>query len=138
MPIFEVMKKVLIIILLCIVAGLAVGFYMWNKPHKKIENATGIPVTAMALCNAYSADEAKANTLYLNKALEVSGEVSDVSKNQDGGMVVLLRSNDPMLVVQCTMRDKNVQVQKGKTVTIAGFCSGNDITSVLLTDCILK
>lgn len=132
------MKKVLIIILICIVAGAAVGIYMWNKPHKKVENATGISVTAVALCNAYSTDEAKANTQYLNKALIVSGEVADVTKNQDGGTVVLLKSADPMLVVQCTMRDKSAQATKGANITIAGFCSGNDITSVLLTDCIIK
>ena len=135
---FGSMKKVLIIILLIVVAGAAVGLYMWNKPHKKVEDATGIPVTAVALCNAYSTDEAKANAQYLNKALTVTGEVSDVSKNQDGGVVVLLKSNDPVLVVQCTMRDKNAQVEKGKNITVAGFCSGNDITSVLLTDCIIK
>ncbi|MGN6569776.1 MAG: OB-fold protein [Flavipsychrobacter sp.] len=132
------MKKVLIIILICIVAGAAVGIYMWNKPHKKVENATGISVTATALCNAYGTDEAKANTQYLNKALIVSGEVADVTKNQDGGTVVLLKSADPMLVVQCTMRDKNAQATKRSNITIAGFCSGNDITSVLLTDCIIK
>lgn len=132
------MKKVLIVLLICALIAGGIGIYLWNKPHKKVENSTGVPVTAVALCKAYGSNEKQANTMYLNKPLDVTGEISDITTNQDGGTVIMLKSDDPILAVQCTMRDKGVKAQKGSTVTVKGFCSGNDIASVLLTDCILK
>ena len=34
--------------------------------------------------------------------------------------------------------DKNINIEKGKEMTIRGFCTGNGITGVSLTDCIIK
>ncbi len=53
--------------------GVGTGIYLWNKPHEKVEDAKGIVVTAAALSKEYNTDEKKADTKYLNKAIEVSG-----------------------------------------------------------------
>ena len=132
------LKRLLIIVFIGAIVGAIIGIYMWNKPHKKVENESGIQVSATALCKAFSDDKAKASTLYLNKALEVTGEVSGIDVNQDGGKMVLLKTDDPILAVQCTFRDKDIAVTKGKTVKIKGYYSDfSDITGVLLTDCVL-
>ena len=131
-------KKLLIIVLLCAIVGAAIGAYIWNKPRKKVESEKGIPVTAVQLCKSFSDDKTKASALYLDKALEVTGEVSDININQDGGKMVLLKTGDPILAVQCTFRDNNVTVEKGKTIKVKGYYSDfSDITGVLLTDCVL-
>jgi len=132
------MKKVLIVLLVAIVVGaIAVG-YIWNKPHTKVEDKKGIVISAEALAKAFTDDEKNANAQYLNKAIEVTGTVTEVDKNQDGGTMVVLQTGDPMHAVQCTMRDKGVAATKDKQVTIKGFCADNGIMGVSLTDCIIK
>lgn len=121
---------------LLIAAGIV--YKLWTQPREKAEDVKGLVITAPALAEAFDTNEQNANTLYLNKAIEVSGTIAETEKNQDGGIVILLDSGNPDLPVQCTMREKGLIVEKGKTVTIKGFCSGSSITGVLLTDCILK
>ncbi len=123
--------------MLALVAGGA-GTYMWFKPHPKVEDAKGIVVTSEALAKEYGADEKAADAKYLNKAIEVSGVVSEVDKNQDGGLMVILQTQDPATGIQCAMREKNATATKGQSVTLKGFCSGNGITGVSLTDCVIK
>lgn len=131
-------KKFLIAIGLLVLIGICTGIYMWNKPHKKVEDAKGISITAEALSNEYNKDEKAADVKYLNKAIEVSGTISEIDKNQDGGLMVILQTADPMAGVQCTLRDKAAVVAKGQNIVIKGFCSGNGITGVSLTDCVIK
>jgi len=132
------MKKLLLVLLILVVGGIIVGVFLYNKPHAKVEDAKSVSINAIDLAKAFSTDESKANAQYLNKAIAVTGTVSEVDKNQDGGSMVVLQTNDPVVGVQCTMRDKSIAIEKGKNVTIEGFCSGNGITGVSLTDCILK
>lgn len=132
------MKKILIAVAVLILIGVCTGVYMWNKPHKKVENAKGIDITADQLSKEYNADEKSADAKYLNKAIEVSGKVSETDNNQDGGVMIVLQTDNPMNSVQCAMRDKGVTATKGQSVTIKGFCSGNGITGVSLTSCVIK
>lgn len=132
------MKKIVIVLVCLIVAAVTAGIYLYNKPHKKVESEKGMQVSATELVKAFTTNEAQANTTYLNKAILVSGVVASIENNQDGGKMVILDAADPMSSVQCAMRDKGVQIEKGKQVSIKGFCSGNGITGVTLTDCVLE
>lgn len=131
-------KTLLIIILVGFVIGIAVAMYMWNKPHEKAENKEGISITAQALCEQYSRNEDSAKKLYNGKVLEVSGVVTELSKNQDGYLVATLAGADDMLTVRGTMREMNVKLDSGKTVVLKGFCSDKTMFDVLLTDCVIK
>ncbi len=118
--------------------GAGVAYKMWTKPHPKAEDQKGIAITTVALAKEYGADEKAADAKYLNKVIEVTGIVGESEKNQDGGLMVVLQTEDPTAGVQCAMREKNITVSKGQNVTIKGFCSGNGITGVSLTDCVIK
>ncbi len=131
-------KKILIAVLLLAIVGGAIGYRMYNKQAPKAEDAKGIAVNAEILSQEFNANEQAANTKYLNKVVEVSGTINETDKNQDGGLMVILQTGDPMTGIQCTMRDKGVTATKGQKVTILGFCAGNGITGVTLTDCVLK
>lgn len=131
-------KKILLVLAVLVAIGVCTGIFLWYKPHEKVENKKGIAVTATALAAEYNTDEKQADVKYLQKALEVSGTISDVQTNQDGGLAVVLDAGDPMNSVQCTMREKNVKLAKGQTVTLKGFCTGHSILGVSLTDCIIK
>lgn len=130
-------KKILLAILVIAIIGVCTGVYMWNKKAPKAEDSKGIVTTATGITGAYAADEQKANAAYLDKVLEISGKVTEVSKNQDGATVIILDSGDPMAGIQCTMRERNVSVAKDQNIVIKGFCRGNNM-GVVLTDCIIK
>ena len=134
----KTVRYILLIIIVGALIAAGVGYKLWTKPREKAEDVKGLTITAVVLGKAFAADENKANTVYLNKAIEVSGTITEIDNNQDGGMMILLGTDDPNLPIQCTMREKNISIEKGKTVIIKGFCSGSSITGVLLTDCILK
>jgi hypothetical protein len=109
-----------------------------NKPHIKIEDRSSIPVSAAELGAAYLKDEAMANAHYLNKPLEVSGSISGIDHNQDGGSMVLLGTGSPDAMVQCTMRDAAAALPRGTSVKLKGFCTGSNLSGVTLTDCIVS
>jgi hypothetical protein len=131
-------RKIIFAVVLLGLIGVGTGIYLWNKPHDKVEDRKGIIVSAKDLSAQYGADEHRADSLYLNKAIEVTGTVGETEQNQDGGVMMILETGDPMAGIQCAMREKGVKAEKGKTVTIKGFCSGSGITGVSLTDCIIK
>jgi len=133
------MKKrtVLIIIAGLLVGACVAGVVMWNKPHRNAASEDAMPVTAVGLFKEYTANETTANAKYLNKNLEVTGQVASLDTNQDGAVAVILQTDDIMSGIMCTMHDRNVAVKAGETVTIKGFCSGY-VSDVKLTDCVLK
>lgn len=130
-------KIVLLVIVLGAIVGSVVAYRMWNKPHTMIEDVKTVTVTVSDITSAFEADEAKANETYLNKAITVTGSVSETEENQDGNLVVILAGDDPMATVQCTMRDKGGDAVIGSTVTVKGFCNGSSLFGVLLSDCVL-
>jgi hypothetical protein len=149
-------KRILIVFGVGAVLGLAVGSIVWFAPQstvgkaimsavmtvaepkkEKAEDVKGIVVNAPALAKEYGADEKASDAKYLNKAIQVTGVISEIDNNNDGGVMLVLGTDDPTMGVQCAMREKNVSGTKGQNVTLIGFCSGNGITGVSLTDCII-
>ena len=109
-----------------------------NRPHPKVEDSASLPISAPELGAAYLNDEAMANAHYLNKPLEVSGSISGIDHNQDGGSMVLLATGSPDAMVQCTMRDATAALPRGASVKLKGFCTGSNLSGVTLTDCIVS
>jgi len=131
-------KKILIAILFLAVMGGYAIYYLWNKPHKRVENMDAININGETLSKEYNENEKVADSMYLNKAIEISGIVGQIDKNLDGGTMIILQSADSLTGIQCSMREKAISVNKGLKVVIRGLCSGNGITGVSLTDCVLK
>ena len=135
------MKRFLVPALVVLIVGLVIAWFFWNKPHRKAEDESGLAVTSETLYAEYAANEAAANTRYLNKVLAVTGELTSQEKNQDGQTVAVLRGapGDDMLAggVMCTLREKDVALPAGATITLKGFCNGfaNDVH---LSDCVLN
>jgi hypothetical protein len=131
-------KKIIgTIIILALICG-SVGWYEWHKSATKVEDVKGISIPAAKLSKEYSTNEKAADSIYLNKVIEVSGAVGEIDTNQDGNLMIVLQTDDPMAGVQCTMRDKGIAATKGTTITVKGYCSGNGITGVSLTQCAIK
>ncbi|NHB70326.1 OB-fold protein [Perlabentimonas gracilis] len=124
------MKIVAIVISSAIVIGSAVGLYMFNMPHRNVQNAsTDFSLTASQLVADYLEDPTKANEKYLaddgdSKVLEIKGTVAKISEDFNGQKVVLLQGNTDKAGVNCTFTHEtntNVStIQVGQTVTIKG------------------
>ncbi|HTO15011.1 MAG TPA: hypothetical protein VLZ83_04535 [Edaphocola sp.] len=130
------MKKTLITLILIALSVIAVVYYIMNKPHKDINNETTINITAVQLFNEFTTNESAANAKYLNKALEVNGIIIVVAENQDNEQYIVLKTNDEMYGIMCTLRHKNINSFVGDNVNIKGYCSGF-AGDVKLTDCVL-
>jgi len=131
------MKKIRVIIILIVVFSLMgsayAWFFIWNKSKQDVKDAASIPVSATAIFNEYSTNEKSANTKYIDKIVEVTGEVTNVSKNAEGKTVLLLKTDDLMFGVNCTM-EEDAPVQAGEQVSIKGICTGY-LTDVVLIRC---
>ncbi len=130
-------KFVIVFIVLVMLGGI-LGWRMYNKPHKKAEDIKGIALTVSEIANEFSTNEEKAKANYLDKVIEVSGTVSEVTENQDGQLLVIMTGEDPTASVQCSMRDKGIALEEGQGIIVKGFCSGLSLfDDVMLTDCVL-
>ena len=133
------MKPVIKIFLFSVLAiFLFLIVYLYNKPGRDVEKETAISISAVQLFKTYAENEVNANKIYLDKAIDVHGTVSDFNKNQQGQTVIILQTDDPMFGVACTLKSNNSPpLTKGSKIKLKGICSGftND---VVLRDCIIS
>ncbi|MBT8194847.1 MAG: OB-fold putative lipoprotein [Bacteroidia bacterium] len=136
------MKKILIGVLALIIVG---GIYFatqYFKPHKNIETAKeDVSITAPNLFSAFSDNEAKANTDYLDKIILVSGEINEVTVDDSSNVNVYLNvGNDGFGSVSCNFSSeegqKALNYKNGQVVKIKGVCTGF-LMDVVLNKCIL-
>ena len=117
-------KIILSIIGLAVLSAVVIGLFMWYQPHREVKSKPGIPVTAVALYNAFITDSSQAGKLYINNIVTVSGQVKLISFNQQQQQVVLLRTASGDGSVNCTLEEKNVSLKPGDSITLKGICSG--------------
>jgi len=129
-------KNSLIVIVIVAVVLIGYALYLWNKPARDVSKERGIHITAMAIFDSFTHNEQAANTSFLNKAIEVTGTVAEVKKNQAGKTVVYLQSSDPMFGVNCTFKEDPGLIAKGSTITFKGICTGY-LSDVVINEGIL-
>lgn len=117
-------RKILTVITILLLAGISYGLYVWNKPQRDVADEKAVAIAATAIFDSFAVNETKANELYLNKAIQVTGEVTEFKKNQDGKAVVYLKSTDPVFGVNCTFKEDPGPLEKGTTITFKGICTG--------------
>lgn len=135
---FTMMKKkyirtILILGAVLFTIGMVYAYLVWNKPQRDVKEETAIAVQAQALFDAYTNNENQANANYLDKAVAVTGEVTQVQTNQEQKQVLTLKTSDPMFGVQCTMKEPS-SAAVGSTVTVRGICTGF-LMDVVVIDC---
>ena len=132
-------KKILsLAVVIGLIAAAFVYYYVFvysKNNHRNVANEKGIVVTAVQLVNDYTNSEDSANKKYLDKTIEVTGEVASVK--QDSLISVTLKSNDAFASVYCTMQGNQAKPDSGKTITIKGICTGK-LSDVVLKDAIIQ
>ncbi|MBN2263695.1 MAG: hypothetical protein JW735_12315 [Prolixibacteraceae bacterium] len=127
-------KKIIRIGLIAVVAGIiiagAVGFYMFNMPHRDVQSSKAdFILNSSDIVAEYLGNKDAANQKYLaadgdSKILEVSGIVNKISEDFDGQKVVLLKSDgDKAGVIAAFTPETNANAEKlqvGELVTVKG------------------
>jgi hypothetical protein len=124
----------LLLLTLLLSAAFYIWFFIWNKPQANVAKIEGIKIEAATLFNEYISNEKAANQKYLEKILEVTGVVTSITKNAEGLAVILLKADDPMFGINCTMEGKANNIKEGEQVTLKGICTGY-LTDVVLIRC---
>jgi len=138
------MKKWIKISLILIAIGVTVGagvvYYVFNMPHRDVENEKpALITTAPALYGAFSQDETAASKKYNNKVVQVSGKIVELTGDIYHINITL---NDVMapvsIVIDSLSIVKNMPLAKslklGDVVTVKGQLDGYDmIMGVVLT-----
>ena len=132
-----------IIIVVAFIAAIAFSAYYYifvysSNNHRQVQSETGIVITSDSLVAKYQADENLANSLYLNKAVVVTGNLLSVDKNQEGKTTLVIGRSDSFSNVSVTMISTAPITQKvGETITIKGLCTGA-LSDVVITDGVVE
>jgi len=121
-------NKIYILGILLLGTLVFIGIFLFNK---KLDNTASLKpdlkVDAISLLADYNINEAEANTKYLDKIIEVIGQVAEIEHENDV-LVIYLGEKDNLEYVQCTMLpteiEKSVPVNVSDEVTIRGYCAG--------------
>lgn len=117
-------KIILLSTLAAILAVAAIGYYFYNKGPLDVKGANGKKVSATELYKTFGTDSLSAKKQFLEKILEVSGTVTQVSQNQQNQAIVLLKTGVDGASVNCTLEGPVDGVKEGDTIYIKGICSG--------------
>ena len=132
-----------IIIAIALIAAIAFGIYyyvfVYSSQHRRqVQSETGIVITSDSLVAKYQADEKLANSLYLNKAVVVTGILLSIDKNQEGKTTIVIGRSDSFSNVSVTMINTAPITQKvGESITIKGLCTGA-LSDVVITDGVVE
>lgn len=133
-------KYILLILALLAVIIVAIGFEIWNTPHRNIKDAVALKTNAIALYQSLANDSSHSEPMYVNKVVAVTGTIKQVMKNQKKQQVILLQTGVDGGSVNCTMEKNIANIKEGDTITIKGICmgySGEDLELQLQGDVFL-
>ncbi len=132
--IFLIAGSILAIIILIIVVK-----WIFQPASKSVQKEEAeFMFGASALVNEFIIDEQMANSLYLDKIIQVSGTIDNIA---DDGSVVVVSLKDPegSSGVLCSFDKSSLSVEKltlGNKLTVKGICTGY-LLDVVLTKCAL-
>lgn len=128
-------KKVVLSILLLVLLGLSFAYYQYNKKVEGLEHAApDYIMTANELFDAFDNDESAASLKYVDKIIEVTGEIARVKQSDSLSNVVLHADNALAGGINCSFKNKNGSLTKGETITLKGDCQGF-LMDVILNNC---
>jgi hypothetical protein len=134
-------NKIIIAIALIATIAFSVYYYVFvysSQHRRQVQSETGIVITSDSLVAKYQADEKLANSLYLNKAVVVTGILLSIDKNQEGKTTIVIGRSDSFSNVSVTMINTTPITQKvGESITIKGLCTGA-LSDVVITDGVVE
>jgi hypothetical protein len=134
------MKKIIIPLLVLGLIGIAIGYYMYNKPVASLKNKKPeVEVSAAQMIADYESDEQAANGKYLGKVVQVYGNVAEITV-EGGKTKVHLASGNPMSMIICEMEEgsETGELKPGEEARMKGMCSGYLSDVILVQSFVVK
>jgi hypothetical protein len=129
-------KNLLFAFAFIIVAAIFYGYKTYNKSHKNLNEMKADYVLAPdAFLAEFEADEAAAQTKYLNKIIQLQGDLLEI-QTVGNQTIWIISTGNPLSNIQCEMDGRYIQnvsdkVKTGDKVTVQGICSGKLMDIVL-------
>ena len=127
-------------LLILTVLGVGLAFFNYHRPPKNLAKIkSDFTMDANNLFSDFEKDELLANDKYLDKVIEVSGTVKEVTIENDKIISISLESEDGMFGIICQL-DEHTQhprthFKEGEKVTLKGICTGM-LMDVVLVRCV--
>ena len=121
-------KKIFILLGLIIVIAIIIGLAMYFKPHENMSRqSVDFSLSTDELLNDFESDEAVANEKYVDKVIEVSGEIGSVDATEEK-ITLILNTENPVSGVICEMDDlsshDNSLFVEGEKISLKCLCTG--------------
>ena len=135
------MKKFLFFFLLILLLlGTGITYYRIQMPVPSLEKEKADYIfSAEELFAIYTADEVSSNDRFLDKLIQVSGKVKELSA-EGNQLSVILDGGELSGGIICELdprfRDQLILPKQGQAVTMKGVCSGM-LLDVVLVRCVL-
>jgi hypothetical protein len=130
-------RIVLWLVLLLAVGGILTALYMYNLKDKDMQKVKpDFTMTASELQKEFETDESVAGAKYINRIIEVTGEVESVNPGEDHTVIITLKTNNPFSGVSCTLEADtgSPELAAGNQVSLRGQCSGF-LMDVIMNNC---
>ena len=132
-------KRILFWILGLGLIGVAIGYFLWNKPHENMtDSKAAVTIEAPAFFKEYNTDEHAANAKYLGKTIAVTGKVKESTHSEGGPAKITLETGDEFAVIcelDALSQHARTDFPVGETVTLKGKCDGLNL-DVQLSRCV--
>lgn len=134
-------KKYILITIIWVAIIIGYISYLVSKPdtiaiHDRFPE---ISTNSRELVASFIDNESKANTIYLNKIIDVKGTIKEINYLNDRS-TILLSSDYKNDYVICDMNPEQVKKMKdlrvGQKISVRGICKGF-LKDVILLNCIL-
>lgn len=131
-------KIALSVVLFVALAGIGGALYLYNlKPKDLRKVKPHFIMTSIDLQKEFETNEANASDRYINKIIEVKGEITSVKPGEKNFINVSLRTGNDLSAVICTFPASDTSFFKsGNQIILRGVCSGY-LMDVLLNNCAL-
>jgi len=108
---------------------------------EKGSKSNPIQLDAGFLIRQYDDNEIRANSIYKDNVLSVSGYVTEIMDTELGLSVYISDDKDGWMGVRCSLdesqRSRAMLLNKGDEVTITGVCDGFFV-SIMIEDCMIE
>ncbi len=134
----KIFKYLLITIGVFLLIGALSSLYLYYMPDKNLASSTAdFTVKANALFNEYDQNQTAGDQKYMDRIIEVAGRIAEISKDQKGATVILLRSQEAISGVLCTLKEgEQVNKKVGDKIKMRGICTGM-LMDVVLNKCVV-
>ncbi|MBL0233464.1 MAG: hypothetical protein IPQ08_07340 [Chitinophagaceae bacterium] len=133
----------ILLAVLVLVGGVAI--YIYKEYNRKVKDTaslkTDFSLTAKILVDEFEKNDSLAGRKYLDKVIEVGGQVKDISKEDNGFLTVSLGDSTYSTSIRCSVdstHSKELQlVKQNQLVLLKGICTGFNRDELLGSDVFL-